>query len=376
MLIYLSVFLISIFFFRLAEKNKTNKYNKIFSFLGILIPSILAGGRASSVGTDVRVYGQRFYTYAYLSDSFTDLVRYMTSIGENADIGFHFLNFIISRVFEDYHFGLFFYSIIVITCFYLANVNFSELHGGSVAFRMLLFYFILFNTFLNMIRQSIAIALCFLAISFLIKNNNKAFVILSILAVLFHNSGIIVVAVYFCFCLYKNKNNNSSSNYAKQFLSMLLFIVGLLIIMLFMKQIVIMFVNLSILSNRYLNYFNNSNSQLVLSIVLLPLMFVLIDVILFKQLNKKNENALFFLSMVIVTFLTCVSNVMPINFTRLSYYLLPLMYETQVICGKCFNNKSRKIWLMFIIFVSMCYWAYNSMYMNYGQTLPYIWGDE
>ncbi len=74
MIIYIVVFFISIVFFWLSEnvKMKDNNRGKIIRnicvFCAILIPSLLAGFRDDSIGTDTKAYKDFFY-YSYTLDS-------------------------------------------------------------------------------------------------------------------------------------------------------------------------------------------------------------------------------------------------------------------------------------------------------------------
>ena len=56
-MIYLLLFAISTLLIYIAEKKKYNKYKTLLISFAILIPSVIAGIRNSSVGTDVNVYG-------------------------------------------------------------------------------------------------------------------------------------------------------------------------------------------------------------------------------------------------------------------------------------------------------------------------------
>lgn len=72
MVIYLLSFLISCFLIYFAEKfNRTSGIlTSLFIFLSILIPSVLAGARALTIGTDVLNYISPMYNAASSATSF------------------------------------------------------------------------------------------------------------------------------------------------------------------------------------------------------------------------------------------------------------------------------------------------------------------
>ena len=55
-MIYIVFFLISCFLIWLSEKSPSRNIGKFLAFIAILLPCILAGMRADTIGTDVRVY--------------------------------------------------------------------------------------------------------------------------------------------------------------------------------------------------------------------------------------------------------------------------------------------------------------------------------
>ena len=63
-MIYIVFFLISCFLIWLSEKSPSRYIGKLLAFIAILLPCILAGMRADTIGTDVRVYVEPMYNAA------------------------------------------------------------------------------------------------------------------------------------------------------------------------------------------------------------------------------------------------------------------------------------------------------------------------
>lgn len=117
-MIYIAVFALSSFIFWKAEKDKDKYKKKMLVFLGFILPVILAGLRADSVGTDVEVYGKWAYNQAILTDSFKIYYQARTE-SILGDIGYYFLTYVSAKIFPNYHIGLFIYSMIIQLFLYL-----------------------------------------------------------------------------------------------------------------------------------------------------------------------------------------------------------------------------------------------------------------
>ena len=193
MLPYFIVFLsVSIIGFMIDfSKYKYIKY--ILSFILLLVFLSLYYYRDYSIGTDTLNYIPIF------QDIFNsnNIIKY--SLENNIEIGFSVIVYLLSFVSEDY---LFIFS--SLTSIIYINLIFS-IYRYKLSYT--LFFCSLFCVFqmyfysFNILRQAIAISFVILAISYLINDNNRRFVLCCFLAFIFHYSSIFVFIFYFIYKL-------------------------------------------------------------------------------------------------------------------------------------------------------------------------------
>ena len=114
MIIYLLTFGLSCILLEISGKNISKALKIILVFLALLIPSLLAGLRASFIGTDLRIYGINNFNYAIYSNSFKQFLDQTNVI----DFSFNVLIYISSRICSDYHLSLFIYQFITVFFIY------------------------------------------------------------------------------------------------------------------------------------------------------------------------------------------------------------------------------------------------------------------
>lgn len=171
-------------------KNKTPFY--ICSFLALFVPAFFAGCRDLSVGYDVLFYEYDIYKDAHFSTNLIDFIER----NETIELLFLIINYIAVCLYDNIHFTLGFISFITLTFAYLASYNLRRyitpwlLYSG--------FLFIYFATSMNIIRQSLAIAVCFYAYS-IIKTIGVGwrFFFIAIIAVISHTTAIFAIGVIF-----------------------------------------------------------------------------------------------------------------------------------------------------------------------------------
>lgn len=215
----------------------------IFSILTIIIPSVLAGFRDISVGTDNLVYSTWFSWISCVSNP----IAAFKSI--SVEPGYILLNYIISRFTNNYHW----------ICFVAELLSTGFIFAGLYYYRriipmwlgMITFLFTQYCNFYNIMRQGIAVAICFYAIKYAINKKIILYFIFIGIATLFHTSAIIAIPIYFLFRILNGKNDA-----VKMF-----FIISFLLVLTFLlPQIVKMAVANGIISSKYLAYVGNGMS--------------------------------------------------------------------------------------------------------------------
>ena len=168
-MIYIITFISSCVFLGLSEKSRSRYIKKLLVFIAILLPCILAGMRADTIGTDVKVYVEPLYNAAKQSTSFSSYMNQRWYV--------IWIYFGLKRMDKKYPIWL----------------------------GMLVFYLMFYNTSLNMMRQWIAMAILFWGLSYLLTNKKKKYFIVVIVACLFHTSALMGFAIYFLYVYSQRK---------------------------------------------------------------------------------------------------------------------------------------------------------------------------
>ena len=198
-MIYIAVFLVSCIFFWLSEKCKSGFSKNFFAVIAILVPCILAGMRADTIGTDVKVYVEPLYNAAKQSTSFFSYMNqrwfyiWRYKYVYDFEIGFILLVYLIEKIGGSIGLVLFFIHILVLSPIYLGLKRINKRY--PIWLGMLVFYMLFYNTSLNMMRQWIAMSILFYGLCYLLEHKKKKYFIVVIAACLFHTSALVGFAI-------------------------------------------------------------------------------------------------------------------------------------------------------------------------------------
>ena len=265
---YILFFSASAFLLYLGNK----KNSKILKFMSILIP-ILIGGLRYFVGTDYTNYIDYYIIYGPMS-----LENYMSKNGI-FEILFYFIARISFLTTHNYYL-LFFISNMLIVAFAYLAIEKSKANNKYLTW--LLFLFLYFPMFLNVVRQGISIVITYYMITLLFNNENKKSFIVSLFSPLFHASGIIIIFLYFILFFIKKRAKRNIKN---------IFTFSVLLLMLI--PLASYLLGLTSYLSRYLTYENvnvegnNYTFYLIFVILILTLLF-------YKGMEKNDNNSFFY----------------------------------------------------------------------------------
>lgn len=278
-MIYYSIFLISGFWSWLAEiflKNKSKFLSISFSLIAILCLTWLCGVRDLSIGTDVGVYGNQFFQIAARSSNLFNYINNLKGIyGTSGEYGYLFLNYIISRFTNNTHIFLFIVGLIVNGIIYVSIYLLRD--QISLVLGWLTFCFLFFGTTLNLLRQSISLSLVLLGVVLLYKKYKKISLIPFVVAILFHNSAVFALLIYFMGLLINKIKLRNKIN-------RIFFIFTIIVVL--MPRIVGFLNEHGLLNDKYYQYIGNINNISLNSILIRIPMFLLI---IFIMWHKKYE---------------------------------------------------------------------------------------
>lgn len=374
MIPYLITFILSTLVFYVAE-NTNNKVLKVTLYIfAIIIPSVLAGVRDSSVGTDVNVYGKRFYNISRQSETLLELFANLSLQGVTSEYLFHLLNFVLSRFFYDYHAGLFAYSLITSSFFFLGYVNLKRMYDVSIGTGMIFYYLSLYNTSLNAMRQIIAVSMVFYAVTFLLQDKIVKFFLLFILAFFFHSSAIFGILFLIIYLLVRDREQSKK----KLVLRLTIFYGIMFVAAINIKSILTVLIDLGFVRPTYLNYligglYNYTvGGRVDKGFIVLPIIFTVFSLILLNRSRKMYYGFNFYMTITILTLILSFSTYISFYTVRVIYYLMPIEYEMQILNSKCFNKRSRKIWIVIILLFLLVIWLFQTVYKEINETIPYI----
>lgn len=146
--------------------------------------SLFAGIRSYSVGTD---------SESYTRDFRNNLSLYNFSFNPNVELGYQVFEYILLKFTHNYFWLFFVTSLFIVWCHLKIARDYSRNYILSV-----LFYFTLssYTFFFNGLRQGIAMAFIALSTPYLIRKDTFKFVLLILIASLFHKTALFIIAFY------------------------------------------------------------------------------------------------------------------------------------------------------------------------------------
>lgn len=359
MLIYLLVFFISAFLFKISSEKK-NKWN-FWGILAILIPSILAALRDVSVGTDSETY---YSAYTMCVEA-----QYTRSL--NIEISFFLLSKL-SLWLGGFPTLLFLYELLSIVFVYLAAMRLKS--HVPVWLVMLLYFFLFYNISYNITRQVLAVAFVSYTVLCLFDGKIFRFLILSLIAVLMHTSAIVGCAYFLL--IYWIVNLHS---YKRRI------VIVLLIVTLFVQYNYFILIAQSILSvfnivkqDAYIGYLVNAGRQEISAVDISFCLFKLAFIAIAYYYRLFSRNIL--LGGILIAF--CELEFLLLSqynvwIGRLSYYFsISFIYFIPAICvAKRIERVSRQILMSFVVIIGCFYWIWVFVYRGSHATVPYKLGN-
>lgn len=200
MVIYLIAFAASLCIIQAIQRWERGSVGFFFwSATALFIPCLIAGLRASSVGTDVMGYAQPLFSLAKANTGFSDYYLSVWWRGwryygpADLEFGYSALAWLCARLFGSFQSFLFITQALTVVPIYVAVAKYRE--RFAIAPVMATYYLMFFNMSLNLMRQFIALGFIFLAIVGFYRSGRglkgQAACLASLfIAVFFHSSAI------------------------------------------------------------------------------------------------------------------------------------------------------------------------------------------
>lgn len=362
MVAYLVIFSLTTLLIALSEdvhKRRRNTIAILMGYTAVLTLSIMAGIRSYDVGTDMNYYILPFFYRARrYSTSFHDFWKANV---ENVEILFLFLEYIAVRLFHSPHFVLFALSLLTNGFVYLGIMK--QRGKMSVAFAWMTYCLIYFNVSLNLMRQSVSIAIFFYLYSDLEKLNWKRVVFFSVFSSLFHISGLIgffFYAVYLMIC-----RRNRIDGLRK--IMFLLFLLLPVIIPIAINTII----SIMRLNQRYDIYMENQANMAVGNLIFRVLIVISFVLLCYRTKSEDKSQNYFLLYVGIMNIFFIINN--GLIFIRLRFYfeIFSLLYVPAGLRVYSRKKGARTLISALMVIMMIVYWYYQFIYLNNGETYPY-----
>lgn len=379
MTVYLVGFSLTLLFAYINERNLLKKHPQkttqiITAVLVITIPALIAGLRDYSIGFDVQVYAKTVFENATLSSDIFELFNRF----ESMEKGFLLIAYLVSRFFSDVHFFLFFISIFIQIFIYLSLYRTRKF--CSIFIGESVYLFIMFNASLNIMRQSIAMAIILFALTHIFDRKFFKAIIWISISCLFHSSACLAFLFIIIFIFTNEKPNLIEPNITKiitknnYFLKTIIMIsITIFVVVLFIPITTLLiekgFINASYL--RYLQIETMSFNWKFMLVYILPYPIVF-------MMRKKNQYGYTLLTMGVIDIISYqLQFVMYYLFRISTYFMIVRIFSLsqfridfyRIIVSK----KIRKEEIVGIIVILICfiYWISFIVINNDNSTVPY-----
>ncbi|MCO4579619.1 hypothetical protein Si070_01265 [Streptococcus infantarius subsp. infantarius] len=372
MLPYLSVFFLSSSLLALTDRIKKNQ-RYFFIVLALALPCFLAAYRADHIGTDTEVYLIPTINAATYSNSFSEYLdtswfriwRFL--VVRDFERGFTVVVYIVTKVLGSFWTKFILETFIIIPV-YMAIKKYNKY---PVWLGMTVFYMTTYNSTLNMIRQSVAVSFTILGIVYLLEKNKIGFMACLLLATSFHVSGLALLLIRLLYYFVKVNNSGSDTLAVKVELRKVIIILITGILTLLLLEFVPKLLTIIGLGN-YINYFTGTFHFVPKQIIIrVPIMFFMW--MNWKQWNKEEQNARFFIAMFILTLLCLQLISVNIYSGRIAYYFSIIEILTYPSLCYCDAKKSKRFLMisLLLIYILIYWWFYYGV-QGIDGTIPYV----
>lgn len=372
MLIYLIIFSIAILFTYLAERNQKSKLTFIIlSLVPILSLTLLAGFRASGIGTDTLIYVNDTWRDVNHFNSFTQFYKaYKNDYFDDIEFVYLLINWVASFFGKDLFNIYFATSLCTILPIYISAYQHRK--QAPMWFVMLSFCFIYYNQTYNLVRQSISLALCVCSLKYLEEKKWIKFFFFLILILNAHNTGVFFILFVMLYYIWFYMRNLF---FRKTLLITITSIFPLLLI--FIDLFILFAVGLNLLPAKYLMYLGNDEKVITTAVVLINMMVLFI--LSYIKAKIKDKPYIKDINFTIFTkfwgIILSLASYFSVWAFRISYYFMYpvdcILIPSAVFSIKKKNPGLYKIVLLTLTILYIVIWFWTNIYKGVNETYPY-----
>lgn len=344
----LPYFLVLILSLALMYAYESNRNNKIYLFFVGIVLATLVGFRSELVGTDTMGYCRTFFNmqdYHSLPSVFSSFTT---------EKGWLTLNYLLSRLGDHYYILLLAVGIICNTlALYIINKQSTALVLSLFVYITLAFYLFAFAA----VRQSVAMSIYMLALPYLLNKDFKRYVVVVIIAALFHQTVLIALPLYFFFRM----------PYSKKTLALVT--VGGLVMGALVSSIMVF---ASTVEDRYSVYteFEGGGELFTVFYVILAIFFVVQ-----RSKIKKESRAHYdiMLNMLIFGGLVYLMVTLSGLYGEVTRFAAYFQFSVMFLWAELYTHRKKKLSVIFWVAVAIGHLGYFYIYLSkIGHITPYL----
>ena len=366
MILYIITFVLSILCFeigvrRLDDNEELVPTSYLWIGLSMAFPVLLAALRSENIGDDVTVYVIPTFDAVIDAESFLDAV-------DSLEIEFLYIVLVYAAKFisTDLWSVLMLTELCIVIPFWLAFIKLRDKLNPT--FALLVFYCVLYNHTLNMMRQSIALGLIILAVAYMLEKKKGWMLFWLLVALGFHKSSVLGMALpvlyYFShhYPLYQN------------FYLYLGVFLGFVFLASSFATLIVALIDYGILDLKYLIYteagvFEARVSKSSLVLVSVELLILSIAVISY---GDKFLDLNFFFLCGIVAVLFCLTGFIVVFLARISWFfhIVNFLSMAYVFSNPYIFGDLKYMKWGFVLFLCF-YWWFAFVHSGESSTIPY-----
>ena len=357
-MIYYISFILSALLIHFGTKSKNEKVCIIYFVIAVLIPSVLAGCRDYVIGTDVQMYGLMVFNTAKASSH--GLVPFL--LLSPVEVGFSALAYLCSRIFSNAH-G-FFFILGIINYGLIAKFIYDNKDRIVPGIAWLVFTCTYFGESFNTMRQSCAVAITLYGYKFIRDRKWFHYAICVGIAMLFHQTAIIAITLYFIYDFMKTRN---------KWFNYVVIISAVLVAVLSYSKILEFVVNTGLFTQRYSHYFVESAIGIRISSSIIRIIPMAIIMLFWPEFKKKNKDDTHYILMMLILDLILFNMVtMSEVLARVGMYMgIYRVYAYSSLCSSVSLKNNRRFVYMFMIAYLFLLFTNQIVIHHGGEIYPY-----
>lgn len=341
---------------KLLNEKKVELLNqrKIFFFIASLFPIFLSAIRYN-VGTDYLSYYDKFYYFEF--ESIFDIFRY-TNKFEPA----YLLIMYISKTIFNSPYVFFFISSFLINAL-IFKAAWRRKSYIPVSYTCFLFLCLQYGYSLNIVRQFMAMGFILLAFEYIEKKQPMQYLLMILLATMFHYTAIIVLPFYVL----------SNDKWRKKFIYIGIFLVIFILTNLKLIEKIIDLIPFLANYKKYINFNGSINLKNIFSVLFTNFPIILLMCVYGRRLMKANKFNINYMFYCIVGILLKLLSFTAPHINRVSNYfdIVQIFLIPQII--NFTTNKYEKLILKILIIIyGIFMFIYKFYICNGGEIFPYI----